>query len=134
MSGARRIVLALLRVAVGAVFVLTALEKLTRHASTAADFRHWGLPSPSAFVYAIAILELVCGLVLVTGVATRLAALLLLCDMLGALATAGRVDGGRYLVVPPVLAVLLLVLVARGGGAWQLLDRLDPPSDARRLA
>ena len=48
-------------------------------------------------------------------------------DMLGAVATAGRVDGGPHLVVPPVLALLCLVLVARGGGRWQLLDRLDPP-------
>jgi putative oxidoreductase len=129
---ARRIVLAVLRVAVGLVFLGTALQKLTRHASTTADFKHWGLPSPSAFVYAIALLELLCGLALVTGLATRLAALLLLCDMLGAVATAGRVDGGSYILVPPVLAVLLLVLTARGGGGWQLLDRLDPPPEARR--
>jgi putative oxidoreductase len=132
MSRARRIVLAVLRVAVGVVFLGTAFQKLTRHTSTVADFRHWGLPSPSAFVYAIAIVELVCGLALVTGLATRLAALILLCDMLGAVATAGRVDGGRYILVPPILAALLLVLAARGGGGWQLLDRLDPPPDARR--
>ena len=47
--------------------------------------------------------------------------------MLGAVATAGRIDGGPHLVVPPVLALLCLVLVARGGGRWQLLDRIDPP-------
>ena len=72
-------------------------------------------------------LEVVCGLLILLGLATRLGALIVGVDMLGAVATAGRVDGGPHLVVPPVLALLCLVLVARGGGRWQLLDRLDPP-------
>jgi hypothetical protein len=53
--------------------------------------------------------------------------MILLLDMLGAVATAGRVDHGFHLIVPPVLALLCLVLTARGGGAWQLVDRVDPP-------
>ena len=61
------------------------------------------------------------------GLATRLGALVLCVAMLGAVATAGRVDGGFHLVAPPVLALFCLVLVARGGGRWQLLDRVDPP-------
>jgi len=134
MSPARRVVLALIRVAAGAVFLVTAVEKFTRHTTVKADFTRWGLPSPGAAVYVIGALELVCGLVLLTGLATRLAALLLLGDMLGAVATAGRIDGGIQLVVPPTLAVLCLVLVARGGGGWQLLDRVDPRHDARRAS
>ena len=74
----------------------------------------------------ISSLEIVCGLLILLGLATRLGALLLCLDMLGATATAGRIDGGVHLVAPPVLALLCLVLVARGGGRWQLLDRLDP--------
>jgi hypothetical protein len=41
-------------------------------------------------------------------------------------ATAGRVDGGLPLIGGALLAVACLVLVARGGGASQLLDRVDP--------
>jgi uncharacterized membrane protein YphA (DoxX/SURF4 family) len=128
----RRYALALIRVAVGAVFLVTGSAKFARHAAEVKDFRHWGLPSPDLFVYAVGVVELLFGLLLLTGLATRLAALVLLVDMLGAVATAGRVDHGAHLVVPPVLALLCLVLAARGGGAWQLVDRIDPPPQTAR--
>jgi hypothetical protein len=41
-------------------------------------------------------------------------------------ATAGRVDGGAPLIGGALLAVGCLIIVARGGGAAQLLDRVDP--------
>ena len=40
-------------------------------------------------------------------------------------ATAGRVDGGVPLFGGALLAAGCLVLLARGGGARQLLDRID---------
>jgi putative oxidoreductase len=123
----RRVFLALLRVAIGAVFIATGIQKLSDRATATANFDHWGLPSPSTFSAVIAVVEIVCGLLVLLGLATRLGALILCIDMLGAVATAGRVDGGMHLVAPPVLALLCLVLVARGGGRWQLLDRVDPP-------
>jgi uncharacterized membrane protein YphA (DoxX/SURF4 family) len=123
----RRVLLALLRIAVGVVFIGAGVQKLSHRATATAHFHHWGLPSPSTFSAVVSVLEIVCGLLLVLGLATRLAALILCVDMLGAVATAGRVDGGVHLVGPPVLALLCLVLVARGGGRWQLLDRIDPP-------
>jgi putative oxidoreductase len=123
----RRVFLALLRIAIGLVFIGTGVQKLSDREASNAHFDHWGLPSPSTAVLVISGLEIVCGVLILLGLATRLGALLLCLDMLGAAATAGRIDGGVHLVAPPVLALLCLVLVARGGGRWQLLDRLDPP-------
>ncbi len=123
----RRVSLALLRIAIGAVFIGTGVHRLGDRAASTADFDRWGLPAPSTAVLVISGLEIACGLLILLGLATRFGALLLCLDMLGAVATAGRIDGGFHLVAPPVLALLCLVLVARGGGRWQLLDRLDPP-------
>jgi uncharacterized membrane protein YphA (DoxX/SURF4 family) len=123
----RRVLLALLRVVIGVVFIGAGASKLSDRATADANFEHWGVPAPTTMVVVISVLEIVCGLLVLLGLATRLGALILCFDMLGAVATAGRVDGGMHLVAPPVLALLCLVLVARGGGRWQLLDRLDPP-------
>jgi putative oxidoreductase len=123
----RRVLLALLRVAIGVVFIGTGVRKLSDRPTANANFDHWGVPAPTTMVVVISVLEIVCGLLVLLGLATRLGALLLCVDMLGAVATAGRIDGGFHLIVPPVLALLCLVLVARGGGRWQLLDRVDPP-------
>ena len=65
-------------------------------------------------------------LILIFGILPRFAALVLLCDMIGALATAGRIDGGPHLILPPLLGVLCLILLIAGGGRWALVDRLDP--------
>lgn len=123
----RRVFLALLRIVIGLVFMGAGARKLGDRAATSADFDHWGLPAPGTVSLVIAGLEVVCGLLILLGLATRFGALVLCIDMLGAVATAGRIDGGLHLVAPPVLALLCLVLVARGGGRWQLLDRFDPP-------
>lgn len=123
----RRVFLALLRIVIGLLFIGTGVHKLGDRAGAAADFDRWGLPAPSTAVLVVSALEVICGVLILLGLATRFGALLLCLDMLGAVATAGRIDGGPHLVAPPVLALLCLVLVARGGGRWQLLDRLDPP-------
>jgi uncharacterized membrane protein YphA (DoxX/SURF4 family) len=123
----RRVFLALLRIAIGAVFIGTGVHKLGDRTASAADFDRWGLPAPDTAVLLVSGLEVLCGVLILLGLVTRLGALVLCVDMLGAVATAGRVDGGPHLVIPTVLALLCLVLVARGGGRWQLLDRVDPP-------
>jgi uncharacterized membrane protein YphA (DoxX/SURF4 family) len=111
----RRVLLALLRVAIGVVFIGAGVRKLSDRATSNANFDHWGVPAPTTMVVVISVLEIICGLLVLLGLATRLGALVLC------------IDGGFHLVVPPVLALLCLVLVARGGGRWQLLDRVDPP-------
>ncbi len=133
MSGGRvrRVVLATIRVAVGVFFTAAGIQKLLDHDDFVVRFDRWGLPSPSTLAYLSAGIEIVAGIVLLLGLATRFAALVLLLEMLVMLATAGRVDGGTELVIPGVLAFFCLILVARGGGGWQLLDVLDPPSGPR---
>jgi uncharacterized membrane protein YphA (DoxX/SURF4 family) len=123
----RDLVLAAIRVPAGAAFTATGALTLARHESWADRFEGWDVPSPDLAAWVVGGLELGAGVVLLLGLSSRLAALLLLLVMLAAVATAGRVDGGVYLVAPPLLALACLVIVARGGGAWQLLDRIDPP-------
>jgi uncharacterized membrane protein YphA (DoxX/SURF4 family) len=118
--------LALMRVIVGVAFIAAGIEKLTNHLQTTEDFDRWGLPSPSTFSYAISAVEIVFGLILIFGILPRFAALVLLGDMVGALVTAGRIDGGPHLILPPLLGVLCLILLIAGGGRWALVDRLDP--------
>jgi uncharacterized membrane protein YphA (DoxX/SURF4 family) len=121
-----RILLTVVRIAVGAIFITQGAMKFSRHAHEKALFAHWGLPAPGIAVWVVGALEVVFGVLLLTGLATRLAALVLLCEMLGAFATAGRIDGGEYLIAPPLIALACILLAARGGGAWQLVDRVDP--------
>ena len=68
----------------GAIFVVFGAGKFVNHASEVDSFKDYGLPSPGAFVYAIGVIELVGGLLLVLGLLTRLAALVLAGDMVGA--------------------------------------------------
>jgi uncharacterized membrane protein YphA (DoxX/SURF4 family) len=123
----RRVLLTIIRVVVGAVFAASGAQKLLDHELFTTRFDRWGLPEPSMLVYVVAAIELIGGVVLVLGLLTRAAALVLLLEMLVAVATAGRVDHGAHLVVPPVLALFCVILLARGGGGWQLIDVLDPP-------
>jgi predicted lipoprotein with Yx(FWY)xxD motif len=70
-------------------------------------------------------LELVAGLMLIAGLATRLVALALAADMVGAISTAGRLDGGPVnLGLAPILLAVMLLLVWAGAGALSLDGRL----------
>lgn len=125
-------ILAALRILVGLFFVFSGLPKLLDSGPFVASFAHWGLPAPELFVPAIGVLEVVCGGLLALGVATRYVALPLAAVMLGAVLTAGRIDGGSHLILPPVLGLLCLLFAARGGGAWQL--RLPTAGRAEQLS
>jgi putative oxidoreductase len=115
----------LLRVVVGAVFTFGfAVTKFTDHAKEVRDFRSWDVPVPTASVYLAGLLELVCGLMLIFGVLTRLAAFVLAAEMVVAVLTAGRAEGfGFHTIVPPLLFVALLYLVYAGAGPASV-DRL----------
>ncbi len=119
-------VLLLLRLAVGAAGVAAGVHAVRTRTALVGDLDRWGLPSPSALSYVAMAFLLVGGALVVLGLATRLGALLLLIVTAVAMATAGRVDGNEWLVVPPGLAALCLLLLVVGGGALQLLDRVDP--------
>lgn len=116
-AGAPAFLVALIRVVAGFVFVSVSLGKFLDHAAEAADFDRYGVPIPNVAVSAVGTIELLCGVLLVLGLLTRPAAGLLALTMIGAISTAGRVDGGSFHlgVAPTLLAVMLLLLWVGSG-------------------
>ena len=122
--------LGIARVAAGAVFLAFGVGKFTAHGSEVDSFETYGLPAPDAFVYAIGVLEIVGGLLLIAGVLTRPAALVLAGDMVGAIVVSGIKEGEAIsLTLAPALLVLTLVLLRRGAGRPSLDER---PARVRR--
>jgi putative oxidoreductase len=111
------------RIVTGVLFVGFSLGKFVDHATESADFDHYGIPAPEVATYLVGVLELGCGVLLIFGLLTRPAAALLAADMVGAIATAGRVDGGSFhLGVAPTMLLAMLFLVWAGCG-YLALDR-----------
>ncbi|WP_217915739.1 DoxX family protein [Miltoncostaea marina] len=122
------------RVALAAVFVAAGLGKFANHGTYTERFERWGFGAAAGEVaLLVGVVEVVCGLMLLLGLAPRAAALTLIGDMAGAIATAGRIDGGQDVWLPSILLVVLAVVVARGGGRWavrppvRLRAGADPP-------
>jgi putative oxidoreductase len=109
------------RVGAGAILIGFGQSKFVHHAKETRAFRRYGLPAPEVFTYAIGTVELVGGILLVLGLVTRLVALGLAGNMVGAIATGGRVDGGFVnLGLAPLLLVAMLFLVWAGAGRFSL--------------
>jgi putative oxidoreductase len=121
--------LTVIRWASGAVFVAFGAGKFVNHSSEASSFQTYGLPWPSLFTDAVGALELVGGVLLVVGLATRLVGPLLAGDMIGAIVVSGLIRGEIIsLTLAPVMLVAMGVLVALGPGRLSL----DAPLLARR--
>lgn len=118
--------LLLVRVLTGLAAVVVAVLDARGHAAIVRHAADWSLPVPSITVWLGTVLLLVLGIGLVLGLASRVCALGLLIILLVIVATAGRVEGGLPLYGAALLAVGCLIVVARGGGRPQLLDRVDP--------
>jgi putative oxidoreductase len=113
------------RIGAGAIFIGFGLSKFTEHAREARAFDRYGLPDPAVFAYVTGTLEVVLGAMLLLGLLTRLAALGMAGNMIGAIATGGRVDGGFVnLVLAPILLVTMLFLLRAGAGRWSLDNRV----------
>ena len=124
--GRAAVATAVLRIAAGTVFVLTALPKFLLHDVELAEFVRYGLPPSSLLVHLVGLLELGGGILLVLGLATRVVALGLALNMVGAVLTAGvRVGGWFHLGVAPALLLAMLYLLWAGSGAWALDRRLS---------
>ena len=124
--GLNVVVLLFVRVLVGVAALVVGALNLRGHAMVAVHAEEWGLPAPSLLTWIGVVLLVLFGLMLMLGVASRLSAFVVLVVTLVMVATAGRVDGGVPLIGGALLAVGCLIIVARGGGAAQLLDRIDP--------
>jgi putative oxidoreductase len=122
--------LSLARWTSGAVFLLFGAGKFVNHASEASSFRTYALPWPNVFTDAIGVLELVGGVLLALGLATRAVAVLLAGDMIGAIVVSGLLRGETVsLTLAPALLVAMVVLVMLGPGRLSL----DASGRARAL-
>jgi putative oxidoreductase len=84
---------ALTRWAAGIIFLIFGVAKFSDHAAELASFRHYPLPAPEMLVYLVGVIEIGGGLLLIMGLLTRLAALMLAADMIGAIVISGLARG-----------------------------------------
>jgi putative oxidoreductase len=125
----------LARLAAGAVFVVFGAAKFLNHGAEVDSFGTYGLPAPDTFVYLLGAIEVVGGALLVIGLATRLAALVLAGDMVGAIIISGIGQGEVIsLTLAPALLVATLYLVKRGAGERSLDARLAAVGQSSTLA
>ena len=122
---------ALVRFGLALIVLVAGVFQVQRHHAAVADARVWGLPSPDFSAVALPVSAIVLGLILLLGIAPRLAAWLILIEAVLIMWLAGSTDGGFYLTFPPIFIVLALVVIGAGGGRWALVDRLDPPRQRR---
>jgi putative oxidoreductase len=102
----------LVRLASGLIFVGFGAAKFLNHGPEVDSFDSYGLPSPDAFVYAIGAIEVVGGAMLLLGRGTRLAALVLAGDMVGAIVVSGIKEGEPIsLTLAPALLIGMLYLL-----------------------
>lgn len=126
---------AAVRIVSGALFVTFSLGKFFDHAHERADFDHYGIPVPGIATYLVGSLELLGGILLIVGFLTRPAAALLAANLVGAIATAGRVDGGTFhLGVAPAMLVAMVFLVWAGSGRLALDRRVSARVDVSATA
>jgi putative oxidoreductase len=118
--------LAILRIAVGTVFIAHGAQKLFVFglAGVVGAFGQMGVPLPGVTGPAIAFLEFFGGIALVLGLLTQPVALLIAADMLGAIALVkinkGLIGGYEFELV---LLASALVLALAGAGEYSL-DRM----------
>lgn len=124
-TGSTRTIAGLLaRLALAAVFLGAGSGKFADHAQYVDRFTRWGIGAPSAMVVVTGVLEVLAGVSLLMGVLPRLGAITVVGVMVGAVVTAGRVDGGRDIWMPLIMVALAAVVLVRGVGPGSLQARL----------
>lgn len=117
--------LAVLRIVVGVVFLMHGYQKLFKFGfhGVAAMFGHMGIPIPVVFAVIVTLVEFVGGILLITGIATRIPAALNAIDMIVAIllvhAKRGFFNPGGF-EYPLTLLAATICLVLAGGGAASL--------------
>ena len=117
--------LAVLRIVVGIVFFVHGYQKLFRFGfhGTAGFFAHAGIPLPAVSAVIVTLVEFVGGLLILTGIATRIGAALNAIDMLVAV-LAVHMRHGFFAPMgfeyPLTLLAATICLVLAGGGCFSL--------------
>ena len=122
----------LVRLMVGSVFLAEGIQKfLFQDALGVGRFVKIGIPAPEIMAPFVGVVEIVCGVLLLFGLLTRLAAVPLIINILVAIATTKipmLFNGGFWKTVHEarvdwsmLLGLICLVLV--GGGRWSLDER-----------
>ena len=98
----------------GGQFILTGHGKLTHLYATAEHFAGWHVPAPCPSAIASGLTELICGSLLVIGLASRIAAVPLIVTMIVAYLTAHAAEVTNldtFVNAPPFLFLMACVLV-----------------------
>jgi len=119
----------LVRAMVGGVFLSEGIQKfLFPTALGAGRFATIGIPAPQIMALFVGVVEIVCGLLVILGFVTRLAALPLFIDILVAIATtkvpmllkSGFWAAAHEARTDYCMLLGLIFLLAVGGGPWSL--------------
>jgi putative oxidoreductase len=112
--------LLILRVALGIVLLYHGIPKLMNFSAAVGGFQTMGMPAPSLTAAFALVAEVVGGLLILAGVAVDLAAVLVIIDMLGAIALVHWPNGFDFTKGgwehPFTVLVMALVLALAGPG------------------
>lgn len=109
------IALAVVRTLIGLFFAAEGVMGFMARDSFSDMFTRWHIPSPEISVPIFAATAGACGFLLMIGWLVRPAALAAATLCAAATMTAGRVDGGAYVVAPPLLFAALAYYAWRSG-------------------
>lgn len=117
--------LTVLRIVVGIVFLMHGYQKLFKFGfhGVAGMFGHMGIPLPLAAAIIVSLVEFVGGILLIAGLAVRVAAVLIACDMMVAILKVHLPRGffnPAGFEFPLTLLAAAICLALAGGGCFSV--------------